>query len=321
MASFKCETCKYETTSKSNLGIHFKSKKHCQLVGTPYEVKEIKNEVKEINKDEKIKELEMVIQNMKLQHENELLKQQLKHQEEMLVEKDKMLDYLMKSQPKIQSKVQQVQQVQPQVQPQVQFQQVQPQVQQVQPQVQPQVQVINEVPEVIKVSKNDLKEDDGTLNKKYLQKHCMTDSIGFCKDIEVIDDDYQLFMSGEYTPLTEVITQVLERNLRRITLHEMGCIVLGDKVYTHLDEWTESSKGLHHIRQYLAKQLELYLIEDETYEHMDKLGDEDYKGDLPTTKQIDQRTECTQLLLELSSQERHEVDKDIKLLLQKYSTK
>ena len=310
MASFKCETCNYETTTKSNLGIHFKSKKHCQLVGTPYEVKEVK-EIKEVKKDEKIKELEMVIQNMKLQHELELLKQELKHQTEMsqllLAEKDKMIDYLMKSkevksQPKVQP--------QPQVQPQI-----------INEVVQPQVQVINEVPEVIKVSKNELKEDDGTLNKKYLQKHCMTDSIGFCKDIEVIDDDYQLFMSGEYTPLTEVITQVLERNLRRITLHEMGCIVLGDKVYTHLDEWTESSKGLHHIRQYLAKQLELYLIEDETYEHMDKLGDEDYKGDLPTTKQIEQRTDCIQLLLELSSQERHEVDKDIKLLLQKYSTK
>ena len=280
----------------------------------------------------------MALQNMKLQYENELLKQELKHQTELskvkeemsqllLVEKDKMIDYLIKSkevQPKIPSKVQ------PQVQSQA------------QPQVQPQV-IINEVPnEVIhKVSKKELKEeeDDGTLNKKYLQKHCTTDSKQFSQNIEVTDDDYELFMSQEFIPMKEVISQVLERNLNSISLHEMGCIVLNDTVYSYLDEWTESSKGIQHIRQQLAKELRLFLLEDERFENMDKLGDDDYeendnhrytvvgndykniKSSLPSLKQLDQYNDCTQVLIQLESQERHDSDKHIKTILQKYSTK
>ena len=317
MECFNCETCNYKTSIKAHYAIHCKTKRHCTLVGTTYEVKE---KVTKVDTNVQDTSKELVIQNMKLLHELELLKQQLKHQEEMgnmkeqmnkvkedmtqrlLSEKDKMIDYLM-------NKASQVVQVVPQVT-------------QVAPQVAPQV-VNDVVNEVIKVSKKELKEeieDDTILSKKYIIKHCQMDSIGFSKSIEVIDDDYELFMTGEFIPMRKVITQVLERNLKRITLHEMGCIVLNDKIYTHLDEWMESSKGLHHLRQQIAKEMRQFLMEDPIYfEKMQYLGEE--RDDLPTEAQLEQYTGCTQALLQLEMQERSDFDKDIKAIIEKYSTK
>ena len=312
--NFKCETCNYETALKANLGIHLKSKKHCQLVGTPWEGKEakpVKQDMKE-DKDaiikelqDKLKEQDFMIREMKLQHEIELLNQKNKYQEEMytrlLADKDTIIQYIMTVK---EAPIQVIQAPQP--------------IQQVLPQS-----VSNEV--IPKVSKKQLKEeeeeDEDSLNKKYLVKHCLTDSINFCKDLEVIDDDYSLFMSGEYVPMRKVMNQILERNLKRMTLHEMGVVVLpNDKIYTYIDEWTESSKGLHDIRNWISKQLQTYLIEDETYEGMEYVTDEDYQGQKPTNKQAEQYTDATQVILQLQS-DRHEIDKEIKLIIQKYSTK
>jgi hypothetical protein len=236
-----------------------------------------------------------------LRHELELLKEKNKYQECLLAEKDKMIQYLMTVK---EAPIQVIQAPQP--------------IQQVLPQS-----VSNEV--IPKVSKKQLKEeeeeDEDSLNKKYLVKHCLTDSINFCKDLEVIDDDYSLFMSGEYVPMKKVMNQILERNLKRMTLHEMGVVVLpNDKIYTYTDEWTESSKGLHDIRNWISKQLQTYLIEDETYEGMEYVTDEDYQGQKPTNKQAEQYTDATQVILQLQS-DRHEIDKEIKLIIQKYSTK
>ena len=323
--AFQCTTCNYQTTTKSNLGIHCKTKRHCLLVGTPWEgTKKVKNDeitkevytdvMEGVNNNAELKKFDVMLENNTLMHQIDLLKQQLKHQEEMsllkhemtqllLAEKDKMIQYLMTAKEA------------PQV-----IQVVQPQAPQV---VQPQA-VYNEV--IPKVSKKQLKEeeeeaDDDTLNKKYLVKHCLTDSINFCKDLEVIDDDYELFMSGEFVPMKKVMTQILERNLKRMTLHEMGVVVLpNDKLYTYIDEWTESSKGLHDIRNWISKQLQTYLIEDETYEGMEYVTDEDYQGQKPTNKQAEQYTDATQVILQLQS-DRHEIDKEIKLIIQKYSTK
>ena len=304
--SFNCEACKYTSSIKAHYVIHCTTKKHCQLVGTEWvdKPKEIKEKPKENKLNElelKIKEQDMIIQNMKLVHEIELLKQQLKYQEELstvlLTEKDKMIDYLMKSK-----------EVQHQVsQPQV----SQPQVSQPQPQVsQPQLQV----------PQKELKEeDDSVINKKYLQKHCTTDIRGFCSDIEILDTDYEYFMSGEFIPLKKSVLQILERNLKRITLHEMGVVVLKDKVYTHLEEWVESTKGLHEIRRHIAKEIRLYLLEDETYINKDKMGDSDFPTeDLPTTQQMEQYNDVTQVLLQLEH-ERHDLDKEIKEVLKQYS--
>ena len=331
--SFKCETCNYTTKTKTNLGIHCKSKKHCQLVGTPYEVKKITNKVftdvmEDVTKYNDMKKFDMDLQattflqeitKLKeqlqrqeeantikeqmtaLRHELELLKEKNKYQECLLAEKDKMIQYLMTVK---EAPIQVIQAPQP--------------IQQVLPQS-----VSNEV--IPKVSKKQLKEeeeeDEDSLNKKYLVKHCLTDSINFCKDLEVIDDDYSLFMSGEYVPMKKVMNQILERNLKRMTLHEMGVVVLpNDKIYTYTDEWTESSKGLHDIRNWISKQLQTYLIEDETYEGMEYVTDEDYQGQKPTNKQAEQYTDATQVILQLQS-DRHEIDKEIKLIIQKYSTK
>ena len=341
--AFQCTTCNYQTTTKSNLGIHCKTKRHCMLVGTPWEgTKKVKNDeitkkvytdvMEGVNNNAELKKFDVMLENNMLMHQIDLLKQQLKHQEEMsllkhemtqllLAEKDKMIDYLTTKEA---SHVIQV--VQPQA-PQV-ASQVAPQV------VQPQA-VYNEV--IPKVSKKQLKEkekeekekeekeekeeDDNVLNKKYLVKNCTMSSIGFCKDIEVTDMDYELFKSCDYIPINQVVVQILERSLKRMTLHEMGCVVLpNDKIYTHLEDWTESSKGLHHIRKHIAKELQLYLLEDEIYENKHKLGDDD-AIDLPTDNQLELYTSATMLFIQLDTQERHEVDQDIRAIIQKYSTK
>ena len=149
----------------------------------------------------------------------------------------------------------------------------------------------------------------------------MMDSVNFSKNIEIIQDDYELFMTGDYVPMKQVMTQILERELKRITLHEMGVVVLpNEKIYTYIDEWTESSKGIHDIRNWISKQLQLFLIEDETYEGMEHVTDEEYEGQKPTNKQAEQYTDVTKVILQLQN-ERHEIDKEIKLILQKYSTK
>jgi hypothetical protein len=325
--------CKYGTDNKAHYAIHCNSKRHCQLVGTPYQAKTVTkkvftdvmedvtkyNDMKKFDMDlqattflQEITKLKEQLQRQEeantikeqmtaLRHELELLKEKNKYQECLLAEKDKMIQYLMTVK---EAPIQVIQAPQP--------------IQQVLPQS-----VSNEV--IPKVSKKQLKEeeeeDEDSLNKKYLVKHCLTDSINFCKDLEVIDDDYSLFMSGEYVPMKKVMNQILERNLKRMTLHEMGVVVLpNDKIYTYTDEWTESSKGLHDIRNWISKQLQTYLIEDETYEGMEYVTDEDYQGQKPTNKQAEQYTDATQVILQLQS-DRHEIDKEIKLIIQKYSTK
>ena len=333
MAIYNCEMCKYGTDNKAHYAIHCNSKRHCQLVGTPYQVKTVTkkafedvtgdltryNEMKkvdmQIQEDIFMKEINKLKEQLQrqeeantikeqmtaLRHELELLKEKNKYQECLLAEKDKMIQYLMTVK---EAPIQVIQAPQP--------------IQQVLPQS-----VSNEV--IPKVSKKQLKEeeeeDEDSLNKKYLVKHCLTDSINFCKDLEVIDDDYSLFMSGEYVPMKKVMNQILERNLKRMTLHEMGVVVLpNDKIYTYTDEWTESSKGLHDIRNWISKQLQTFILEDETYEGMEYVTDEDYQGQKPTNKQAEQYTDATQVILQLQS-DRHEIDKEIKLIIQKYSTK
>ena len=333
MAIYNCEMCKYGTDNKAHYAIHCNSKRHCQLVGTPYQVKtvtkkafeDVTEDVKKYNDMKKfdmelqattfMKEIDSLKQQLQrqeeantikeqmtaLRHELELLKEKNKYQECLLAEKDKMIQYLMTVK---EAPIQVIQAPQP--------------IQQVLPQS-----VSNEV--IPKVSKKQLKEeeeeDEDSLNKKYLVKHCLTDSINFCKDLEVIDDDYSLFMSGEFVPMKKVMNQILERNLKRMTLHEMGVVVLpNDKIYTYIDEWTESSKGLHDIRNWISKQLQTFILEDETYEGMEHVTDEDYQGQKPTNKQAEQYTDATQVILQLQS-DRHEIDKEIKLIIQKYSSK
>ena len=41
MAIYNCEMCKYGTDNKAHYAIHCNSKRHCQLVGTPYQVKAV----------------------------------------------------------------------------------------------------------------------------------------------------------------------------------------------------------------------------------------------------------------------------------------
>ena len=321
--NFKCETCNYETALKANLGIHLKSKKHCQLVGTPWEGKEAKpvkqdtNDTKQ-DKDaiikelqDKLKEQDFMIREMKLQHEIELLNQKNKYQEEMynrlLADKDTMIQYLMTVK---EAPIQVVQAPQP-------IQVVQS------PQVLPQV-VPQEAPQVVpQVPQAKAKEDpdDEVLNKSYLQKYCQMDSHNFSKNLEIIDADYELFMSGEYVPMRKVMTQILERELKRITLHDMGVVVLpNDKIYTYIDEWTESSKGLQDIRKSISKQLQTFILEDGNYENMQYVTDDDFEGYKPTLKQAEQYKDATEVILQLQN-ERHEADKEIKLILKHYSTK
>jgi hypothetical protein len=345
--SYKCETCNYTTNTKTNLGIHCKSKKHCHRAGIPYEVKKITNKVftdvmEDVTKYNDLKKFDMDLQattflqeinklkeqlqrqeeanSIKeemtaLKHEIELLKEKNKYQEEMytrlLTDKDAMIQYLMTAK-----------KAPIQVAPQVASQD------------KPLKALKNELKEEkkeedpLKALKTELKEekkeedpDDDVLNKSYLKKYCQMDSINFCKNLEVIDTDYQLFMEGEFVPMKRLMCQILERELKRITLHEMGVVVLpNDKIFTYIDEWTESSKGLQHIRTWISKQLQLFLIEDPVYENIQYMTDDDFEGYKPTLKQADQYKDGTEIILQLQ-EERHEIDKEIRAILKHYSTK
>jgi len=347
MAIYNCEMCKYGTDNKAHYAIHCASKRHCQLVGTTYEekpkvTKKVFTDVmQDITKYNQMKKVDMDIQADTFMREITALKQQIKHQDELnkmkeqmnllkeesfkakedmynriIVDKDKMIDYLMNKEvsqviPQYQAPQYQLIQA-PQVAPQV-ASQVAPQVA---PQVEPQV-----APQVAPQVKAKEDPDDDVLNKSYLKKYCTMDSVNFCKNIEIIDADYQLFMEGEYVPMKRLMCQILERELKRMTLHEMGVVVLpNDKIYTYIDEWTESSKGLQDIRTWISKQLQLFLIEDPVYENIQYVTDDDFKEYKPTIKQADQYKDGTEVILQLQ-EERHEIDKELRAILKHYSTK
>ena len=174
--SYKCEVCNYTTNTKTNLGIHCKSKKHCHLAGIPYEPKTVTKEIytdvmEDVTKYNEMKKFDMDLQADTFMKEINKLKEQLQRQEEansikeqmnalkyevellkekiifkdcIIADKDKMIDYLMNKEVPIQV-------IQPiQVAP-----QVAPQPIQVAPQVAPQVK-----------AKED--PDDVVLNKSYL---------------------------------------------------------------------------------------------------------------------------------------------------------
>jgi hypothetical protein len=234
-----------------------------------------------------------------LKYEVELLKKEIIFKDCIIADKDKMIDYLMNKEAPIQP-IQVVPQVVSQVVPQ--------EAPQVTPQVTPQVK-----------AKED--PDDDVLNKSYLKKYCMMDSINFSKNIEIIQKDYELFMTGEFVPMKKLMTQILERELKRMTLHEMGVVVLpNDKIYTHLETWEESTKGLQHIRTWISKQLQLFLLEDSVYENIQYMTDDDFKGYKPTPKQADQYKDGTEIILQLQ-EERHEIDKELRAILKHYSPK
>jgi hypothetical protein len=316
-------------------------------VGTPYQVKTVSKKaytdvMEDVTKYNDLKKFDMDLQattflqeitklKEQLQRQDETntfvnkieaLTQQLKYQEEMsnmkeemynrlLADKDAMIQYLMTAKEAPIQVIQPIQVVQ-------------------EPQVKPLKALKNELKEEkpLKALKTELKEekkeedpDDDVLNKSYLKKYCQMDSINFCKNLEVIDTDYQLFMSGEFVPMKRLMCQILERELKRMTLHEMGVVVLpNDKLYTYIDEWTESSKGLQDIRTWISKQIQLFLIEDPVYENMQYVTDDDFEGYKPTDAQAEQYKEGTEVILELQ-QERHEVDKEIRAILKHYSTK